>query len=125
VIKLTTVELADELQTTYRRAYRVAHILGLEQQKCGNVILYRLNNSHPLVISMDMAIGEAKPIYSIAEIAAIWEYHGHPYSRERTRQLLGEWDIPIHNKENKGLVYLCDLVVLLKDRSANMQTNKQ
>jgi hypothetical protein len=105
-----TYELSQILQTSYRRAYRIAEVLEFPKEKEHNRLVYILDANHPLVLSINIVRGNAKPLYSISELAMIWEYHGHPYSKERVRQALNEFDVPIENKENKGLVYLIDIV---------------
>ena len=111
---LTTPQLAKLLQMPYRRAYRVAHLLQFTMSRTKNKLLYHFDKSHPLSLSINLLEGSAKPLYSIKEIAQLWKWRNGHYSKERVRQLLDQYDIPIYNKKNKGLVYLFDLQKLLK-----------
>lgn len=111
---LTTKQLAKALQTSYRTAYRLSTILQLVKSTKHHKLYHHIDSEHPLAVSLSLVKGQAKPIYSIAEIARLWQWRKGAYSTERVRQLLDQYDIPIHNKHNKGWVYLVDLQKLLK-----------
>jgi hypothetical protein len=123
-MKMTTTQLAKALGTGYRRAYRLADTLHfMKSKQPDNTLIYYFGSEHPLVASLAAAEGtNAKPIYTISEIAKCWEWKGGTYSRERVRQRLDMYDVPIWNRENKGLVYLTDLQAMLEKASAKIAT---
>ena len=79
-------------------------------QKNKNGLVYHLAPNHPLIRSLVLVEGPAKPIYSIAEIAGLWQWTCGNYSKERVRQLLDQMNVKIYNRSNKGLIYLCDIM---------------
>lgn len=111
---LTTKQLAQALKTNYRTAYRMSITLQLVKSNKNHKLYHHIDSTHPLAISLSLVKGAAKPIYSIAQIAALWQWRRGAYSTERVRQLLDQYDIPIYNKSKKGYVYLIDLQKLLK-----------
>lgn len=102
------------MQVHQRRAYRIAVYLDLPVERDNNHLVYKIGASHPLKESMDIAehSDKAKPVYTIAEIAALWQHCGVSYTPTRVVARLEESGIFIYNRENKGLVYLADLARL-------------
>lgn len=112
---LTTKQLSSSLKMTRFSTYRLATLLQLVKSKSKNKILYHIPDNHPLALSLKLIENEqTKPIYTISELAALWQWRKGLYSRRRVKQLLENYDVPIHNQANKGFVYLVDLKKLLK-----------
>jgi hypothetical protein len=116
MMELTTSELSQLLDCNMRRAHRIALTLSFERKTQGHRLVYILDYCHPFVKSLIlMKQGKlTKPIYSLAEIAKLWTWSRGKYSRERVRQLLEKFSIPIQNKGYKGYIYLADLQRLMK-----------
>lgn len=111
---MNTRQLAKILQLSMKSAYRLAKTLQFNKYKEKNKLVYQFQPEHPLVKSIQLLEGSAKPIYTISEIAKLWQWRKGYYSNERVRQLLDNYDVPIYNRMNKGLIYLSDLKRLLK-----------
>lgn len=111
---LTTKQLAKLLQRPYRQTYRIAQALQYVKTMEKNKLCYHFQATHPLSMSCQLLKGSAKPLYTISEIAQLWQWRKGSYSPRRIRQLLFQYDITIYNQKNKGLVYLCDLQNLLQ-----------
>ena len=111
---LTTQQLAILTHTSYRTAFRLSKTLQLSKTMIKRKFQYFLSPTHPLFLSIQLAKNtQAKPIYSIRELANLWQWRKGSYSCERVRQLLSKYDIPVINKDRKGYVYLSDIKQLL------------
>lgn len=113
---LTTSQLSKLLHMSYRSTYRLAKKLNFPAHKQNNKLLYTFEWNHPLTLSLNLINNKTtKPLYSIKDIATLWLWSRGNYCHERVRQKLDEYDVPIHNKRNKGYVYLYDLKKLLRE----------
>jgi hypothetical protein len=117
MMHISTFELSKLLDCNIRRAHRLALTLAFERKKQGHRLIYTLEYSHPFVKSLLLIKDNrlTKPIYSLSEIASLWQWSRGLYSKERVRQLMDKFDIPIQNKTNKGYVYLIDLKKLMNE----------
>jgi hypothetical protein len=114
-VKLTTYQLSQLLQVSTRSALRLSTTLQFVKRKEGGKLYYYFDTQHPLTRSLPLTNNtQAKPIYSITDIASLWQWRKGYYSKERVRQLLDQYDITIYNKHKKGFIYLIDLQKLLK-----------
>ena len=107
----STYEIASIMQIPMRKAHRLGDYLNFDKHIEKNRLVYSFDYTHPFVLSL-IAIRDskiAKPIYSLSELAQLWKWSRGNYSKERVKQLLVKFAIPIHNKERKGWVYLSDL----------------
>ena len=99
---------------SYRKAIRLAATLNFPTSHNKHRLLYHFTVNHPLYKSLQLIKNSpAKPIYSISDIANIWEFKGKSYCHWGTKVRLLETDIPIYNQSGKGWVYFCDLVNLI------------
>ena len=110
----TTNQLSELLKMPYRKTYRIATYLNFDKEIIDNKLHYFFTMNHPLMQSANVRFKYAKLIYTISDIASIWKWRHGTYSQERVRQLLHKYSVPIYNKENKGLIYLSDLIKILK-----------
>jgi hypothetical protein len=113
-MKMTTKQLSIILGMHPRSTYRLCIRLQFVTTREKNKLYYHFDADHPMSQSITLMTGAAKPIYTVAEIARLWQWRKGAYSTERVRQLLYNYDITIHNKQNKGFIYLSDLQKLMK-----------
>jgi hypothetical protein len=102
-----------------RQARRLCDYLNFNKKIVKKKAVYTFAYEDPFVQSMFLIRDQriTKPVYSITELAKFWSWSRGLYSRERVRQLLIKFSIPIQNKEKKAFVYLCDLQKLRNELS--------
>jgi hypothetical protein len=120
-----------------RKAYRLANTLGL----CKTGIQLAIPDEHPLAESLIVvehyyakavrstfgSLSHVKVIYTIADISRLWPFgiEGKHYSTYWTRVLLEKLQVPIYNKQNKGIIYLIDLLKLQCCHNDNFTDNRE
>lgn len=98
---------------------RIASALNFTTSKNKNKILYHFTSNHKFYQSLQLINNSpARPIYSIADLAKLWEFkYSNTYCHWAIKIRLLEADVPIYNQNKKGYVYLCDLIKLIdKDK---------
>lgn len=114
-MRITTFELSKLLHCNFRKAARLAIVLSFAREMQGHRLTYVLPPEHPFTQSIKLIKDHTitKPIYSLSELSTMWTWHKGNYSKERVRQLLTKYSIPIQNRNRKGYVYLVDIKKLM------------
>lgn len=116
-MRLNNKHIIKFCQVSARSAYRLASTLKLARILQNNHLFYEVPETHPLaqsILLLQSAPDTTKAIYTVKELTFLWQWHKGQYSTERVRQLLQQYQIPVYNQHNKGLIFLSDLQQLLR-----------
>ncbi len=125
-LQITLEEMSNILNISKEQVRRLTNYLDLPYYKpTKNSRIYKFNKDHPFYISYYLIYGIAKPIYSIQEIADLYQWRGNAYSTKNTITKLNEYNINIYNAGNKGYCYLSDIIKIGDEQNKNFPHNKR
>lgn len=109
-LSLSRQEVAKLLSLSILSTKRLAKRLKFPSQRPNrNTVIYTFPKNHPFYQSYILLRGPAKPIYTLQEIANLYQWK-HPYSTKWVTAKLNDYNITIYNSNKKGICYLSDLV---------------
>ena len=122
---LSIQEMSDLLSLSKLQVRRLTIYLNLPFYKPShNQRIYKFPKSHPFYQSYLLLKGPAKPIYTLQEIADLYQWR-HSYSTKWVTTKLNEYDIDIYNVGKKGFVYLKDLIKIGEGQNTNNRPSKE
>ncbi len=123
-LSLSLQEVSSLLSLSRRATKRVAKYLSFPTKRPNKqTIIYSFAPTHPFYQSYLLLKGPAKLIYTLQEIADLYQWK-HPYSTKWVTTKLNDYDIPIYNRGNKGYCYLSDLIKGIQNANNNINNER-